>query len=147
LTTAVTVNLTSDTLATHTNRTVKTFVSGTFGNFENVTGGSAGDKITGNATNNNLEGKGGDDSITGNARDDSLSGGPGKDSLVGNEGNDILDGGEGNDIAIGGVGNDTYLFASAAAAQTDSVSELANQGIDRLDFAALTTAVTIDLTK
>jgi len=121
LTTGVTVNLTSDTAtATMANRTVKTSTAGgsSSANIDNVTGGSGADRLTGNAAAN------------------SLSGGAGIDTLAGGAGNDTL---------IGGADNDLYQFAPASAAETDTVSELAGGGSDRLDFSALTTSVNVNL--
>jgi Ca2+-binding RTX toxin-like protein len=100
LTTAVNVNLSSDTLATHTNRTVKTAVRGQFANIENATGGSAGDTLTGNAAGNNLVGNAGGDTLVGNAGNDILDGGAGNDRLTGNAGLDRL---------LGGADNDTFF--------------------------------------
>jgi probable HAF family extracellular repeat protein len=129
LTTAVTINFTSDTTtATHTNRTVKTGAAGQVANLENATGGTAGDVMTGNNAANKF------------------LGGAGSDNLSGGAGNDTLSGDEGNDTMAGGTNDDTYLFATAAAAQTDVINEAAASGTDTLDFSALTTAVTANLT-
>lgn len=119
-TSAVTVNLASDTAtATQTNRTVRTGTTGQAAFLENVIGSSLNDSLTGNAVAN------------------SLSGGAGNDTLIGAEGSDSL---------VGGSGDDTYTFAAATAAQTDVITELANEGTDLLNFTALTTAVTVNLT-
>src|SRR5262249_59281308 len=48
-----------------------------------------------------------------------------------------LTGGPGSDTMSGGIGDDAYFFAAAAAVETDTVSEGANEGRDRLDFGAL----------
>jgi Ca2+-binding RTX toxin-like protein len=65
--TAVTIKLNSDTLATMTNRTVKTLTAGTYANIENAVGGTGADNITGNNAANKLYGGGGNDSIDGSA--------------------------------------------------------------------------------
>jgi serralysin len=74
-------------------------------------------------------------------------GGAGDDIIAGGTGNDILIDGAGSDTLSGGTGNDVYQFLTASAAEVDTVVELANQGIDRLDFSALasTTPVTVNL--
>ena len=45
----------------------------------------------------------------------------------------------------GGLGDDTYAFAAAAAVEVDTLTEIAGQGSDTLNFTALTTVVTLDL--
>ena len=76
-----------------------------------------------------------------------VDGGAGNDSLAGGAGNDILIGGAGNDTMAGGAGNDIYRFKAAAAAEVDTVIELAGGGTDALDFGALgaTVPVTVKL--
>lgn len=164
MTTAVTVNLTSDSaLATMGHRIVKVGVAGQSANIENVFGGAGNDIITGNAAANLLYGNGGNDTISGGDgsdlldgglgndllkggnQDDVLSGGGGDDYLKGEGGNDVLDGGEGFDTLAGGAGDDTYLFFAAMVNQVDTVLELVGEGSDTLNFGALTTAVTVNL--
>ncbi len=117
-TVAVSVNLGSDSsLASHANRTI-TATSGQAANIEQVLGGTGNDSLIGNATNNRLEG---------------------------GAGNDTLTGGDGNDALLGGVGNDTYRFFDSASAETDTLTELAPDGNDSLDFSGLTVAVTVNL--
>ncbi len=116
LTTAVTVNLgLRGSQAVHTNRSI--MLNSDIA-FEFVRGGSGNDVLRGNSSNNSLYGNGGNDSLTGFA---------------------------GNDTLVGGLGNDTYVFGTAAAAETDTLTELAGQGADTLNFTALTTAVTLNL--
>jgi len=74
---------------------------------ENAAGGSANDVISGNVVNN------------------ALNGNAGNDVIKGLEGNDSLNGGTGSDNLQGGVGNDSYYYDG-----TDTMVELANQGID-----------------
>ncbi|MGD9885109.1 MAG: S8 family serine peptidase [Reyranella sp.] len=80
-------------------------------------GTSASDALTGTAVS---------DSLFGFAGDDTINGGTGIDVMLGGAGNDTLDGGLGDDTMLGGPGDDTYHVESLL----DSVTELANQGID-----------------
>ncbi len=164
LTTAVTVNLTSDTLATMLHRIVKTGAAGQAANFENVNGGFGNDNITGNAMRNVIYGNGGNDTLNGGDSNDQLDGGAGNDLLIGgngddilsggagdnylqgNAGNDILDGGDGYATLVGGTGDDAYYFFAASFNQVFTVVEQAGEGNDTLNFAGMTTAVTADLT-
>lgn len=138
LTGAVTVNLTSGTVATHALRTVAMGAAGQAANLEQVLGGAGDDKLIGNAQANVL---------AGNDGNDILFGGNGHDVLLGGTGNDTLVGGAGNDTLVGSTGDDKYRFANvpAAATETDAVTELVDEGTDTLDFAALTQAVTVNL--
>jgi Ca2+-binding RTX toxin-like protein len=116
LTTRIVVNLAANSVqALHLNRTLKLNSPITF---ENFIGGSGADSLTGNSLNN------------------TLTGGPGDDTLNGSGGSDIL---------IGGANNDTFLFGAATAAEADQVIENANEGIDLLNFAYLTTDVVMNL--
>jgi Ca2+-binding RTX toxin-like protein len=165
VTTAVTANLTSDSLlATTSHRLVRVGAAGQSANFETVFGGSANDFMTGNAANNALYGNGGNDTLIGGDGNDFLFGGDGNDLLKGGNQNDSLFGGLGDDYLkgeagidylngddgfntlVGGTGDDRYLFNPATINQIDTVVEQANEGIDTLDFSALTTAVTVNLT-
>lgn len=86
-------------------------------NFENVLGGSAGDKLTGDALANRLEGNGG------------------KDILLGGKGNDVLAGGLGNDTLTGGSGKDYFVFAT----------KLGTSNIDTItDFVAKDDTIQLD---
>jgi Ca2+-binding RTX toxin-like protein len=100
MTTSVTVNLASDTLATMTGRTVKTAIAGQSTQFENATGGSANDTLTGNAASNVLRGGAGNDTLTGGANADSLFGEAGTDTIYagGDNAVDLLDGGTETDV-------------------------------------------------
>jgi Ca2+-binding RTX toxin-like protein len=86
--------------------------------FENIIGGSGADTLFGNTLNN---------------------------TLTGNAGNDTLLGMAGNDILLGGANNDIYMFVPSNAAEADDVRENANEGIDTLNFAYLTTSVVLNL--
>lgn len=162
---AITCDLTSDAaLADMAHRIVRTGAVGQSANFENVNGGSANDTIIGNALNNVLNGgagndtlRGGDgndelggglgnDLLKGGNQDDVLVGGIGDDYLKGEAGNDLLDGGDGFNTLAGGIGDDDYVFYDATTNQIDTVTELVGEGIDRLNFAGATAAVTINMT-
>jgi len=78
----------------------------------------------------------GNDVLTGNALANTFSG---------NAGNDVLNGRGGNDGLFGGAGSDTYVFDPPTAFETDFVSEDANGGTDTLDFTAVASAVTFNL--
>ncbi|MCY2968006.1 MAG: M10 family metallopeptidase C-terminal domain-containing protein, partial [Planctomycetota bacterium] len=95
--------------------------------FDNVTGGSLADTLVGDALANVL---------TGGAGDDTLTGGTGNDRLVGGAGNDAL---------TGGADDDVYVFAATSALGVDTVTELANGGVDTLDFSLATTALNVNL--
>ena len=125
----VTVDLASGTtaLGSHLGRTLLVGAAGRAAYLEDVAGGAGADAVTGNAAANLLTGNGGNDSLLGGAGNDNLVGGAGDDSLA------------------GGAGDDRYAFAAAAAAEADTLAELAGEGTDALDFAALTTAVAVDL--
>ena len=116
LTTSVVVNLGSTSVQpVHTNRTLKLNSAVVF---ENLDGGSGADTLFGNTLNNTL---------TGNAGDDKLLGAAGNDSL------------------LGGANNDTYMFVPTSVAEADTVTENANEGVDTLNFAYLTTSVVLNL--
>lgn len=165
LTSAVTADLTSDTvLAAMGHRIVQAGAAGQALNFENVNGGSANDFLAGNASNNVMYGNGGNDTlkgfdgndqffggdgndlIFGGNQNDVLSGGIGDDYLIGEAGNDCLQGDTGYNALVGGIGDDTYFFTDSATNHIDTVTELADEGIDTLNFAAVTIAANINLT-
>lgn len=163
VTTAVSVNLENTTLGSMARRIIQVGVGGSAANLENVTGGSGNDTLVGNAAanvliggdgNDTLRGGGGIDYVVGGLGNDLLKGGTEADLLVGNDGDDylfgelgadFLDGGEGYDAMNGGSGDDTYLFQAALTNQIDTVFELADDGIDVLDFSSLQTSLSIDL--
>lgn len=84
--------------------------------------------------------------LIGGAGDDTLNGGSGNDLLVGGGGNDGLNGGDGDDTLTGGTGDDVYSFDDTSSNQIDTLVELNAEGTDLLNFAAATTAVTVNLT-
>ncbi|MBN1818737.1 MAG: hypothetical protein JW828_15350, partial [Sedimentisphaerales bacterium] len=85
------------------------------------------------------------ENVTGSSRDDILIGDDNANQLIGGGGNDILVGEAGDDILTGGIGNDTYLLTPG---DTDTITELAGQGTDTLDYSAYLadSPVTVDLT-
>jgi len=116
LTTSIVVNLGSTSAQTvHANRTLKLNSSVVF---ENIIGGSGADTLFGNTLNNTLTGNAGDDKLLGSS---------------------------GSDILLGGTNNDIYMFVPSNAAEADTVTENANEGIDTLNFAYLTTSVVVNL--
>jgi Ca2+-binding RTX toxin-like protein len=86
--------------------------------FENIIGGSGADTLFGNTLSNTLTGNAGDDKLLGSS---------------------------GNDVLLGGANNDIYMFVPSNAAEADTVTENANEGIDTLNFAFLTTSVVVNL--
>jgi Ca2+-binding RTX toxin-like protein len=101
--------------------------------FDNLAGAAIG---TGNALANELTGNASGNTLDGGGANDQLFGLGGNDSLVGGSGDDVLDGGTGNDTMNGGLGNDGYIVDNTS----DKVTELAGQGIDRIQ-----SSVTFDL--
>ncbi len=67
----------------------------------------------------------------------------GNDILVGTDRDDILEGGDGSDILVGRKGDDVYMFRGAWG--TDTLIELAGEGVDRLDFSFASSGMTIAL--
>ena len=115
-TTSVTVDLRLTTSqVVHTNRTI---VLNSDVAFENLRGGSGSDLLRGNNAAN---------------------------SLFGNGGSDTLNGFAGSDVLVGGPGDDTYSFSPTSVAEVDTLTEIAGQGTDTLNFGSLTTAVTLNL--
>ncbi|HSV13856.1 MAG TPA: M10 family metallopeptidase C-terminal domain-containing protein, partial [Tepidisphaeraceae bacterium] len=93
MTTSVVIKLNSDTLATMTNRTVKTQTAGQFANIEHAIGGSGNDTITGNAAANNLQGGAGNDTFfaqDGTTAKDSIDGGLGTDVVSTKDASDVV---------------------------------------------------------
>jgi len=84
--------------------------------------------------------------LNGGTESDLLIGGSGNDTLIGGAGDDWLNGGEGSDSLTGGVGNDVYAFSEASINQLDTIFEVAGDASDALNFGAMTTAVTVNLT-
>lgn len=75
-----------------------------------------------------------------------LYGGAADDLLLGGRGNDVLNGGGDNDTLAGGLGDDTYAFDADGASGADTITELAGEGMDRLDFSSTeSVGVTVSL--
>ncbi|MGL5839641.1 MAG: cadherin domain-containing protein [Sphingorhabdus sp.] len=123
LTTAMTVTLTTTGTSSFTTGATSTLTTNTFGNFENLIGGTQADVITGTSGANRLEGRAGNDNITAG------------------DGDDLLIGGAGADILKGGVGNDTASYESQAAASTttSTVDGVTINGVV-LNLATMTSA-------
>jgi Ca2+-binding RTX toxin-like protein len=79
--------------------------------------------------------------ITGNDLDNLLTGNAAANTLTGGAGNDTLDGGAGGDKLIGGVGNDVYKVDAAG----DVVTELGNEGTDRVETTLATYKLTANV--
>ena len=100
---------------------------GTGSTFNNkIASGAGSDLLDGGDGNDTLNAGGGNDTLSGGAGNDSLLGGADTDVLTGGAGNDTMDGGTGKDAMTGGAGSDIYIVDDAS----DSVSELASEGID-----------------
>ncbi|MBS0437396.1 MAG: putative Ig domain-containing protein [Proteobacteria bacterium] len=93
-------------------------------NVENAT-------LTGGATLN----------VTGNALDNRLEGNRVANVLAGGAGNDTIDGGAGADTMLGGSGDDVYYVNVA----TDSVVEVAGEGMDTIVSSATLTALAAEV--
>jgi Ca2+-binding RTX toxin-like protein len=116
LTTDLVVNLASTSIQpVHTNRTLRL---NSVSVLENIVGGSGADRLFGNSLENNL------------------TGGAGNDQLIGAGGSDLL---------LGGANNDRYDFFPTTVLEADQVTENANEGIDTVNFAFLTTDVVVNL--
>jgi Ca2+-binding RTX toxin-like protein len=116
------------------------------GHGHTINGGGGADTITGSNSADTINGEGGGDTLNGGGDNDVIDGGTGNDTINGQAGNDSLIGGAGNDALAGGTGDDTYSFSGAPrSTQTDAVTELADQGTDRLSFAGVSVGVTINL--
>jgi len=74
---------------------------------DDLTLGSAGDRVFARGGDDSVDAGGGNDRVRGGGGDDDLRGGDGNDRLRGGQGEDHLDGGEGNDYLSGrGDGGD-----------------------------------------
>lgn len=147
MTSAVVVTLKGSTT---TSLSVGGVVEDSLRNIENVTGGSAADKLTGDSGANTLRGGKGNDILSGGTGNDLLAGdegadrlvgGAGNDSLVGGDGNDNLVGGAGQDVLNGGAGNDVFDFNALSEMGTtgttrDRITDFV-RGQDKIDLSTL----------
>ena len=110
---------------------VKSYISYTLGNHvENLTLlGTTAINGNGNALANSMTGNSAANRLAGGDGNDVMNGGAGNDILFGEGGDDTLTGGTGADTLIGGAGNDIYVISD----DQDTVTELANEGIDRVN--------------
>lgn len=100
-------------------------------------GGAGADRLSGGAGADTLSGDAGADSLLGGAGNDRLTGGAGADVLTGGAGADTLSGGAGADRLTGGAGGDTFVFANAAAARGDTITDFRAAQGDVIDLSAL----------
>ncbi len=108
-------------------------------------GGEGDDPLLDGGTGNDIiEGGDGADQLRGGEDQDQLLGGDGNDDLQGGPGDDTLEGGGGSDTLAGGSGIDRYRFADGWG-QDAGVHELSGQGIDTLDFTAVTSSLDVQL--
>ncbi len=84
---------------------------------------------TGNALANSMTGNSAANRLAGGDGNDVINGGAGNDVLLGEAGDDTLTGSTGADTLIGGTGNDVYVISD----DQDTVTELVNEGIDRVN--------------
>ena len=102
--------------------------------------GSAGDRVFARGGDDTVDGGGGNDRLRGGNGDDDLSGGEGNDRLRGGQGEDHLDGGGGNDYLNGrgdggdpdeivcGVGTDIAVLGRNDVAGDDGCEKLKGPG-------------------
>lgn len=111
-----------------------------------VTGSAAADVYSGTRFGDTVQGGGGDDALSGlrgndvlkgAAGDDALAGGMGADTLAGGGGADTLAGGGGRDQVTGGAGADHFVYATAAQANGDRITDFALKGGDVIDLSGL----------
>jgi Ca2+-binding RTX toxin-like protein len=102
----------------------------------------------------NVKGSAWDDTLKGNGGANRLEGNAGNDTLEGRGGADVLEGGEHDDQLTGGGADDTYVFRSLDTAWYtvwylgwDTITEMAGDGADWLDFSGFRGPVSLDLNK
>ena len=88
----------------------------------------------------------GDDQVFGGGGVDMLYGEAGNDRILGGAGNDLIDAGTGNDTVVAGGGDDLIVAAAGDGDDTYFGDEIGGgNGIDTLDFSAITASLTVDL--
>ena len=75
-----------------------------------------------------------------------LDGGDGNDLVIGGSGTNSLLAGNGNDTVRGGSGADLYSFSGNQVGSV-SINEAAGGGTDTIDFSAMQSRISIDLSK
>ncbi len=111
---------------------------------DKLMGGMGSDQLFGGSGNDSLSGEEGDDILLGEGGSDRIEGGAGNDTLAGGGGDDSLFGGAGDDIVqMGLVGEEERASNKPSSDGNDVYS--GGAGIDTLDAARASAAVTIDL--
>lgn len=119
-----------------------------------IFGYAGNDTIDGNGGNDIIDAGEGDDTVYGGNDNDTILGREGKDYLYGENGNDVIFGEAGNDyiwggagidILRGGTGDDIYLISASTGDTADTITELANQGIDKvLSYSSYTLGANLE---
>jgi Ca2+-binding RTX toxin-like protein len=112
-------------------------------NLRHVIGGAGNDTLRAGGMSVWFEGRAGNDTLLGSSQNDLLDGGNDADTVSAFDGDDVLKGGWGSDILAGGKGNDTYSFEDLFG--NDTITELANEGVDTMNFQLVTVALTVSL--
>lgn len=122
---------------------------------DTILGGDGDDELAGNGEDDVLDGGSGEDLLFGGNGVDTLLGGEGDDNLIGDDGDDTLDGGAGFDLHFGGASNDYFIGAEDGSgdeffggddpddAESTALGTLS--GSDTVDYAAVTTSITVNL--
>ena len=112
-------------------------------NLRHVIGGAGNDTLRAGGMSVWFEGRAGNDTLLGSSQNDLLDGGNNADTVSAFDGNDELKGGWGSDILTGGKGDDTYSFEDLFG--NDTIIELANEGVDTMNFQLVTVVLTVSL--
>ncbi|VVT08480.1 peroxidase family protein [Rhizobium sp. EC-SD404] len=121
-------------------RAVADTIIGLGGN-DKISAGDGEDAIFGGDGDDTIHAHGNQDEVFGGAGNDQIDAGWGHDTVYGEDGDDILTGAEGNDKLFGGDGDD--LFIASVSDEADTY--WGGEGIDTIDYAALTEDLTINL--
>jgi Ca2+-binding RTX toxin-like protein len=111
------------------------------GGNDTITAGDGEDAIFGGDGDDIIHAHGNQDDVFGGAGNDRIDAGWGHDTVYGEDGDDVLIGAEGNDKLFGGAGKDLFV----ATVGDDADIYWGGEGIDTIDYAALTEALTINL--
>jgi Ca2+-binding RTX toxin-like protein len=112
-------------------------------NLRHVIGGAGNDTLRAGGMSVWFEGRAGNDTLLGSSQNDLLDGGNNADTVSAFDGNDELKGGWGSDTLAGGKGDDTYSFEDLFG--NDTIIELANEGVDTMNFQLVTVVLTVSL--